>query len=330
MPDRPLREISRAAAIRRSPSLPGRMKVMLPWAATTRSLWVLQAKAKAESASVKMKPPWAIRWPLTICGCTSIDMTARPGPISTNCMPRPLLASSSLHIASAQARARSSGESTVLTFTSNSLSPACWLKPLECQCWGAAPEVSTRTKVLDVIVIDHDPVRARPCLAGQNEPRLQLPRLQRIIHFHLCVALDQLGAAGRTHAALAGERQVHAGAQGGVENGFTLGHRHLAALAVDDQRGDGFRRCARCHDLLGPRFATELRDKALDMDALFGDPDVTAGRLDVLAHARWTADEDMIDTRGRHQRAQQHPHLVAIEPAMQDRDVLLFARDDVE
>ena len=43
-----------------------------------------------------------------------------------------------------------------------------------------------------------------------------------------------------------------------------------------------------------------------------------------------TADEDMIDARGRHQRAQQHPHLVAIEPAVQDRDVLLLARDDME
>jgi hypothetical protein len=61
MPDRPVRDISRAVATRRSPSLPGRMKVMLPWAATTRSLWVLQAKAKAESASVKMNPPWAMR-----------------------------------------------------------------------------------------------------------------------------------------------------------------------------------------------------------------------------------------------------------------------------
>ena len=39
MPERPLREISRAVATNRSPSLPGRMKAMLPWAATARSLW---------------------------------------------------------------------------------------------------------------------------------------------------------------------------------------------------------------------------------------------------------------------------------------------------
>ena len=43
-----------------------------------------------------------------------------------------------------------------------------------------------------------------------------------------------------------------------------------------------------------------------------------------------TADEDMIDACRRHQRAQQHPHLVAVEPAVQDRDVLLLAGDDVE
>src|SRR3954468_12185812 len=122
MPDRPLREISRALATSTSPSFPGRMKVTLHCAATARSLWVLQAKAKVESASVKMKPPWAIRWPLTISGLTVIDSVARPDPISTIVMPRLLLASSSFHIASAQARARSSGESVALTFTAVSLS----------------------------------------------------------------------------------------------------------------------------------------------------------------------------------------------------------------
>ena len=33
-----------------------------------RSLWLLQAKAKAESASGKMKPPWQMPWPLVIAG----------------------------------------------------------------------------------------------------------------------------------------------------------------------------------------------------------------------------------------------------------------------
>ena len=42
------------------------------------------------------------------------------------------------------------------------------------------------------------------------------------------------------------------------------------------------------------------------------------------------ADEDMIDAGRRNQRAQQHPHLFAVEPAVQDRDVLLFAGDHME
>ena len=77
-----MREISRAVATSRSPSLPGRMKEMLPCAATARSLWELQAKAKAESASVKMKPPWAMPWPLTMFGWTVIASIASPGLIS--------------------------------------------------------------------------------------------------------------------------------------------------------------------------------------------------------------------------------------------------------
>src|SRR6478752_6259952 len=63
MPERPLREISRAVAISRSPSLPGLMKEMLHCAATARSLRELQAKANVESASKKIKPPWAMPWP---------------------------------------------------------------------------------------------------------------------------------------------------------------------------------------------------------------------------------------------------------------------------
>jgi len=47
---------------------------------------------------------------------------ASPHLTSTISMPRPRLASSSFHIASAQARARSSGEGVALTFTCRSLS----------------------------------------------------------------------------------------------------------------------------------------------------------------------------------------------------------------
>ena len=84
------------------------------------------------------------------------------------------------------------------------------------------------------------------------------------------------------------------------------------------------------HDHFRPRLAAELGDETLDMDAVLGNAELAAGRLDVLAHPCGAADEDVIDTRGRNQRAQQHPHLLAVEPAVQDRDVLLFARDDME
>src|SRR6185437_3196332 len=101
-----------------------------------------------------------------------------------------------------------------------------------------------------------------------------------------------------THAALAGERQIHAGSQGCIENGFFLGDRHLAALAVDDQRRrrPGWR--GRRDDFLRPRFAAELRDETLNVNALVRDADLAAGRLDVLAHADRAADEDVIDACG--------------------------------
>jgi hypothetical protein len=59
----------------------------------------------------------AMPCPLTMCGWTVIVSVASPGLICRISMPRPLLASSSCHIASAQARARSSGESVAWTFT---------------------------------------------------------------------------------------------------------------------------------------------------------------------------------------------------------------------
>src|ERR1700736_5346439 len=109
-----------------------------------------------------------MRWPFTMCGCTVMVSVARPGPTSTIFMPRPEEASSSFHIASAQARARSSGDSVALTFKRR--------LPF----------------FLNVIVIDHDLFRNRFGLAGQDKARLQLPRLQRIIDIHRCLAFDQL------------------------------------------------------------------------------------------------------------------------------------------
>src|SRR5215471_15421221 len=193
MPDRPLREISRAVATSTSPILPGLMKVMLPCAATARSLRLLQAKAKAESASANKNAPWAMRWPFTMSGLTVMVSVASPALISTILIPSAWLASSSFHIASAQARARSSAESVASTFTQ------------------FLPVVS------DVIVVHHDLFRNRLGLAGQDETRVELPGLQRIVDVHLGPALDQLGPAGGAHATLAGEGQIDPGTQGGIE-----------------------------------------------------------------------------------------------------------------
>ena len=66
------------------------------------------------------------------------------------------------------------------------------------------------------------------------------------------------------------------------------------------------------------------------MNAVLTDADIAACRLDILAHAGGTADKDVIDARRRHQRTQQHANLSAIQSAVQDRDVLLLARDDME
>src|SRR6266702_7405316 len=223
MPERPPRVTSRAFATRRSPSLPGLMKVIWPCAATTRSLCELQANAKAESASVKMKPPWAIRCPLTMSGRTVIASVAKPGPISTTSMPRPFEASSSVHIASAQARATSWGDKAALTFTrSSGLN-------VYARCSAGWQGVS------NMVVVHHHPLGRRLGLAGQDKAGLQFPWLQRIVDVHRRLTFHQLRATGRAHAALACERQIDAGAQRGIEDRLVLGHRNVAALAVDDE-----------------------------------------------------------------------------------------------
>jgi hypothetical protein len=67
----------------------------------------LQAKAKVESASVAMKPPWQISWPLTMSSRTFIDKVALPGPMARISMPSDLLALSFVHIPSRTASATS-------------------------------------------------------------------------------------------------------------------------------------------------------------------------------------------------------------------------------
>src|SRR3954447_26479378 len=259
-----------------------------------------------------------MRWPLTMSGRTVIASVANPGPISTISMPSPLEASSSAHIALAQARATSSGDKAALTFTRFSR-PIVWTR-----CSAAWLKLS------NVVVIDHDPLRRSLGLRGQTKASLQLPGFQRVVDVQRRLALHQFGTAGRAHAALAGEGQIDSGAQCGMKDRLVLGDRHVAALAVDDQRRDRFRRRVRRNDLLRPRLAAELRYEALDVDALVRDAEPSAGRLDVLAHAGRTADEDVVDAFRWYQRAQQHPHLVAVEPAVQDRNVLFLAGDDVE
>jgi putative endonuclease len=76
----------------------------------------------------------------------------------------------------------------------------------------SAASVKARMTYLHMVVIDHDLVGERTRLAGENEARLKLPWLKRIVDFHLRFAIHQLGATGRAHAALAGERKIHAGA----------------------------------------------------------------------------------------------------------------------
>ena len=39
-------------------------------------LWLLQAKAKAESASANTKAPWQMAWPLSMSARTGIDTRA--------------------------------------------------------------------------------------------------------------------------------------------------------------------------------------------------------------------------------------------------------------
>jgi hypothetical protein len=66
------------------------------------------------------------------------------------------------------------------------------------------------------------------------------------------------------------------------------------------------------------------------MDAIRGNSNIAARRLDFLAHAGGATNEEMVDALSAHQRAQQHPHLLAVKPAMQDGDVLFFAGNDMK
>ena len=74
---------------------------------------MLQAKAKALSATEKMNPPCALPWPFSMKSVTSIDSVASPGATWSIRMPSRCEAQSVAHIASAQASASSCGERVV-------------------------------------------------------------------------------------------------------------------------------------------------------------------------------------------------------------------------
>ena len=107
------RETSVASAVSTSPRWTGARKSTVRPAATVSSLRELQANAKAESASVVMKPPWQMSWPLSMSSRTVISSRAVPAPSATMRMPRPREARSAANMcaptASARRRARRRG-----------------------------------------------------------------------------------------------------------------------------------------------------------------------------------------------------------------------------
>src|SRR5918997_3182389 len=105
MPLRPLPDRSTAYASSTSPARTGRRKEMSAPAATVTGPWLLQAHAKAVSASRKTYPPCAIACPLTIAAVTVIRTLARPPPASSSSMPRPREAGARSNISCAAVRA---------------------------------------------------------------------------------------------------------------------------------------------------------------------------------------------------------------------------------
>jgi hypothetical protein len=76
------------------------MKTMSPPAATVTGPQLLQAQAKAVSASEKIIPPWQMAWPLTMSPRTVMVARAQPSPWSSSSMPSIREAASDAIIAS--------------------------------------------------------------------------------------------------------------------------------------------------------------------------------------------------------------------------------------
>src|SRR4029453_3242222 len=88
-----------------------------------------------------------------------------------------------------------------------------------------------------LVVVDHQAVRGRHPLAGEEKPARAFPRLERVVGGHARLTLDQLGAAGATHAPLAGVGYANALGQGGVDHVAAPGHHKGMLDAIED--GDG-------------------------------------------------------------------------------------------
>ncbi|MDB5912165.1 MAG: hypothetical protein JWP22_840 [Ramlibacter sp.] len=85
---------------------------MLQPAATVTLLWLLQAKAKVESARVKIRPPWQIWCPLSMGSRTFMRIRARPGSqASSSICRKSLLAASTANSVAPTFAARSCGDS---------------------------------------------------------------------------------------------------------------------------------------------------------------------------------------------------------------------------
>ena len=73
------------------------------------------------------------------------------------------------------------------------------------------------------VVVEHDRLGGRVRLAGEHVAALDLVGLEGVVGVHRDGAVDQPGAAGAADAALAGEGQVGADPERGVEDGFVVG-----------------------------------------------------------------------------------------------------------